>query len=244
MPRPFGTDRVEELPGGTVRLVCRRPKSWTPRKNAERGTPLHPGTAVRLGGRSLGGRRGRGAPGGRGALRPGSLGRPARDPGPAPVRRDERGRDARPTPGTSAVAARRDGSPFSSLPSRAPAGASPGAARGRARDSRDDAHARVGLRSDGRGHVRAPDDAGVRPRARGYRLEGPALAPFLPLLVYFLPESLLRLGIALAQDRPVGSLLGLPLYPLARATGLVGPPPESPGSAEPAEERRLDGPLL
>ncbi|HYN43080.1 MAG TPA: hypothetical protein VE129_14990, partial [Thermoanaerobaculia bacterium] len=47
MPRPFGTDRIEELPGGTVRLACRRPKSWTPRKNAERGTPLHPGTAVR-----------------------------------------------------------------------------------------------------------------------------------------------------------------------------------------------------
>jgi hypothetical protein len=74
----------------------------------------------------------------------------------------------------------------------------------------------------------------------GGQVEGPTIAPFLPLLVYFLPESLLRLGIALAQDRPVGSLLGLPLYPLARAIGLVGPPPASPGSEEPAEERRLD----
>ncbi|HYN42855.1 MAG TPA: hypothetical protein VE129_13820, partial [Thermoanaerobaculia bacterium] len=74
----------------------------------------------------------------------------------------------------------------------------------------------------------------------GGELEGPALAAFLPLLVYFLPESLLRLGIALAQDRPVGSLVGLPLYPLARAIGLVGPPPELSGSPEPAEGRRLD----
>jgi hypothetical protein len=55
-----------------------------------------------------------------------------------------------------------------------------------------------------------------------------------------MPESLLRFGIALAQERPVGSLLGLPLYLLARAVGLVGPPPESPGSAEPVEERRLE----
>ena len=74
----------------------------------------------------------------------------------------------------------------------------------------------------------------------GGRLEGPALAPFFPLLVYFLPESLLRLGIALAQDRPVGSLVGLLLYPFARALGLVGPPPEFRGSQEPAEDRRLD----
>ena len=74
----------------------------------------------------------------------------------------------------------------------------------------------------------------------GVRLGGPNFAPLFPLLSYLLPESLLRFGVAVAQDRPVGSLFGLPLYLLARATGLVGPPPESSGSEEPAEERRLD----
>jgi len=62
----------------------------------------------------------------------------------------------------------------------------------------------------------------------GVRLGGPAFAPLFPLLSYFMPESLLRFGVALAQDRPVGSLLGLPLYFLARATGLVSPPPTPP----------------
>ncbi len=74
----------------------------------------------------------------------------------------------------------------------------------------------------------------------GLQLGGPAVTPLFSLLAYFLPESLLRFGVALAQDRPVGSLLGLPLTLLARATGLVGPPPESPGATEPAEDRRLD----
>lgn len=73
----------------------------------------------------------------------------------------------------------------------------------------------------------------------GLRLGGPAFAPLFPLLAYFMPESLLRLGVALAQDRPVGSLLGLPLYVLARGTGLVGPPPTPPGPTEPAATRRL-----
>ena len=73
----------------------------------------------------------------------------------------------------------------------------------------------------------------------GIRLGGPAVEPLFPLLAYFLPESLLRLGVAMAQDRPVGSILGLPLYLFARATGLVGPPPSPPGSRKPTAERRI-----
>jgi hypothetical protein len=71
----------------------------------------------------------------------------------------------------------------------------------------------------------------------GVRLGGPAFAPLFPLLAYFMPESLLRLGVALAQDRPAGSLLGLPLYLLARGTGLVGPPPTTPAAQPPSAER-------
>jgi len=74
----------------------------------------------------------------------------------------------------------------------------------------------------------------------GVQLGSPASGPLLPFLVYFFPESLLRFGVALAQDRPVGSLLGVPLYVFARAAGLIAPPTESPGSEEPAEERRLE----
>ena len=70
------------------------------------------------------------------------------------------------------------------------------------------------------------------------------LEPLLPLVSFFLPESLLRLGVVLAQDRPVGSLLGVPLYLLARVTGLVGPEPSPPGPAEPATARRLDDRFL
>src|SRR5512146_3247702 len=46
MPRPFGTDRLELAPAGRVALVCRQQKGWTPRKGAERGMALHPGTTV------------------------------------------------------------------------------------------------------------------------------------------------------------------------------------------------------
>lgn len=74
----------------------------------------------------------------------------------------------------------------------------------------------------------------------GVRLGGPPIEPFFPLLSYLLPESLLRLGIALSQDRPIGSLLGIPLYLLARFTGLVGPPTGGPKPGEPDEGRRLD----
>lgn len=74
----------------------------------------------------------------------------------------------------------------------------------------------------------------------GAQLGGPASSPVLPLLVYLMPESLLRFGVAMGQDRPSGSIIGLPLYVFARLTGLVGPPPSPPGPQAPAGERRIN----
>jgi hypothetical protein len=71
----------------------------------------------------------------------------------------------------------------------------------------------------------------------GVRIGGPAFEPLLPLLAWLLPESLLRLGVAMGQGRPIGSVLGLPLYPLARWTGLVEAPPAVAGVEAPGEER-------
>ena len=65
--------------------------------------------------------------------------------------------------------------------------------------------------------------AGLLPGRIQERLGGPAFEPLFPLLIYFLPESLLRLGVAMSQGRPIGSALGLPLYVLGRLTGLLGP---------------------
>jgi hypothetical protein len=72
----------------------------------------------------------------------------------------------------------------------------------------------------------------------GVRIGGPAFEPLLPLLSYFLPESLLRLAVAMGQGRPIGSILGLPLYPLARWTGLVEAPPTVAGTEAPEAARR------
>jgi hypothetical protein len=71
------------------------------------------------------------------------------------------------------------------------------------------------------------------------QLSGPDFGPLLPLLSLLLVESFFRLVVAMAQGRPIGSVLGLPLYLLARLTGLVAPP-ESAGPTEaPAAERLL-----
>jgi hypothetical protein len=239
MPRAFGTDRVEELPGGAVRLLCRRPKSWTPRKSAERGTALHPGTAVRweddlwevvAAGNTTGS-------GVSYDMAPWDEQHAIRVLLPYDETSEaERDADARDV-------GRRRAAGWLTLLLAPITGLLPGRVQERL-------GIEVGIRATmltiasavvplaaGTYALLMTLASGLGP---GVRLEGPALAPFFPLLLYFLPESLLRFGIALAQDRPVGSLLGLPLYLLARATGLVGPPPASPGSEEPAEERRLD----
>lgn len=238
MPRPFGTDRVEELPAGVFRLLCRRPKSWTPRKSAEHGTALHPGTAVRweddlwevvaVADLPAGGARYDLAPwDDQHAIR---VLLPYDDTSEA-----ERDADARD------VGRRRAAGRLTLL--LAPvAGLLPGRVQERLGSELGIRAATLTLAS-----VFVPMAAGTYALlmtlasgfGAGVRLGGPAFEPLFPLLAFFLPESLLRFGVAMAQDRPVGSILGLPLYLLARATGLVRPPPSPPESRKPTAERRI-----
>ncbi len=44
---PFGTDRVETSPEGGVWLVCREPKGWHPRRGRSHTSSEYPGTAIR-----------------------------------------------------------------------------------------------------------------------------------------------------------------------------------------------------
>jgi len=45
----------------------------------------------------------------------------------------------------------------------------------------------------------------------------------------------------MAQDRPLGSLLGVPLHLVGRAAGLIAPPDGTPASAGPTPEARSTG---
>ncbi len=238
MPRPFGTDSIEVLPAGLVRLRCRRPKSWTARKPAGRGLPLHPGTAVRweddlwevvAAGETPEG-------GIRYDLRPWDEQQAIRVLLPYDETSEaEREADARD------VGRRRAAGRLTLL--LAPvAGLLPGRVQ-------DRLEVELGLRATilTISSTLAPMAVGTYALlmllasglGAGVQLGGPAAGPLLPLLSYFLPESLLRFGVAMAQGRPVGSILGLPLYLLARAAGLVAPPPTPRGTKEPGEASRL-----
>lgn len=46
MPTPFGTDRLETAPDGSLRLLCASSKGWRPRLPAAGRRAEHPGTAV------------------------------------------------------------------------------------------------------------------------------------------------------------------------------------------------------
>lgn len=48
MPRPYGRDRLEALPGGRIAVLCREPKGWKGRQGAPEfhHRADHPGTAV------------------------------------------------------------------------------------------------------------------------------------------------------------------------------------------------------
>lgn len=70
----------------------------------------------------------------------------------------------------------------------------------------------------------------------------PTVGPLLFILTYFFPESLARFVLTMAQGRPVGSVLGLPLYALARLAGLApapAPAATAPESPAPEEDRLL-----
>jgi hypothetical protein len=77
--------------------------------------------------------------------------------------------------------------------------------------------------------------------APGLQTAGPIVGPLLPLLAYFFPESLVRFLVAMAQDRPIGSLLGVPFYLAGRAAGVIPPPEGTPASDGPVPEARVPG---
>ncbi len=229
MPRPFGTDRVEEPPGRAVRLLCRRPKAWVPRRLAERGLPLHPGTAVRWEDALWEVVSASDLPGGgvRYELSPWDDRNAIRVLLPYDgTSESEREADARDL-------GRRRAAGWLALALSPVVGLLPGRVQERlgtelGLDARILSIASIPIPlAAGTWALLMTLAAGFGP---GLRLGGPAIAPFLPLVSLLLPESLFRFAIAFAQGRPVGSVLGLPLYLLARGTGLIGPPPVVPGT--------------
>lgn len=235
MPHPFGTDRVEAGANGRVRIVCAQPKGWTPRRPASPGMALHPGTAVRWddalwevvsAGEAEGGVRYELEPWDeRNAIR-------------VLLPYDETSESDRKADGRDLE--RRRGLRWLSLLLAPLAGLLPGRAQERLETE-------LGLRGTTLTLASIPAPMAVGTYAllmtlasgfgAGIRLGGPAVEPLLPLLACFLPESLLRLGVAMGQGRPIGSVLGLPLYPLARWTGLIEPPPMVAGPGK-RDERR------
>lgn len=236
MPRPFGTDRIETATHGRVRIVCGQPKSWTPRRPASPGMALHPGTAVRWEDDLWEVVSAEEAEGGvRYELEPWDDRHAIRVLLPydetSEVEREADGRDQE----------RRRGLRWLSLLLAPLAGLLPGRVQERLETE-------LGLRGTTLTLASIPAPMAVGTYAllmtlasgfgAGIRIGGPAVEPLLPLLACFLPESLLRLGVAMGQGRPIGSVLGLPLYPLARWAGFIEAPPMAAGPQVPGEERR------
>lgn len=238
MPKACGTDRLEPGPPGRLRLACDRPKSWVARRPAAQGSPMHPGTAVRWEDELWEVVVAEARPGG--AVRY-ELARwddqhairvllPYDETSEA-----ERAADARDV-GRRRVAA------WIAFLLAPVVGLLPGRVQERLGLELGIRASRLTLAS-----ILVPFAVGtysvVMSLAAGFgagtRLATVDPGPLLPFLSYFLPESFLRLAVVLAQDRPIGSILGIPLYLLARVTGLVGPEPAPPGPVEPAGAQRL-----
>jgi len=243
MPRPFGSDQVEALPAGRIRLSCRRPKTWVARKPAAAGRALHPGTAVRweedlwevvAAEETAGG-------GARYEL--------ARWDDQHAIRlllpydetsEAERASDARD------LARRRSGAWAAWLLSPL-VGLLPGRVQERL-------ELELGVRATALTLASIPAPFAVGTFALlmtlasgfgpGLQMAGPAFEPLFPLLSLLLPESLLRLAVGMAQGVPIGSVLGLPLYVLGRATGLVDRPVAVAPTEAPDAGRRLEDRFL
>jgi len=240
VPHPVGRDRVEERPDGRVRLSCLHPKEWTPRRPAGHGLALHPGTAVRWEDEIWEVLSAEETPAGacryelarwddQHAIRVLAPYDAASEAARAADRRD--------------VGKRRGARRIVLL--LAPlAGLLPGRVQERLGNELGLRASRLTLVS-----IVAPAAVGflalVMTMAAGFapglQMEGPVLAPLMPLLAYFFPESLVRFLVVMAQDRPIGSLLGLPPYLIGRAAGWVPPPDGAPASAGPAPEARVPG---
>jgi len=238
MPKACDTDRLEPGPPGRLRLSCDRPKTWVARRPASPGNPVHPGTAVRWEEELWEVVVAEARPGGgvRYELARWDDQHAIRVLLPYDERSEaERAADAR-------DAGRRRVAAWVAFLLAPVVGLLPGRVQERLGLELGIRASRLTLAS-----ILAPFAAGtfavVMSLAAGFgaglQVATVDLGPLLPLLSYLLPESFLRLAIVLAQDRPIGSLLGIPLYLLARVTGLVGPEPVPPGPGEPAEAQRL-----
>jgi hypothetical protein len=238
MPRPFGTDRLDVAPSGRARLRCLQPKAWVARKPAARGAAAHPGTALRWEDDLWEVVSAEDAPGG------GVSYELARWDDQHAIRvllpYDETS-EAERVADVRGLAKKRSGAWVAYLLSPI-VGLLPGRVQERLETE-------LGVRATTLtvASILAPFAAGtfalVMTLASGFgpglQSGGPAFEPLLPLVALLLPESILRLVVAMAQGRPIGSVLGLPLYLLARLTGLVGPPEPAGPTEVPAEERRL-----
>lgn len=248
MPRPFGTDRVELAAPGHLRVTCSRPKDWVARRPAERGVVLHPGAAVRweeelwevvaAGDTPEGGAWYELAPwDDQHAIR---VLFPYDDSSEA-VRSEDR-RDVE----------RRHAGRIVALLLSPVVGLLPGHVQERL-------EVQLYVRATTLTLASIPFPFGVGVVAllaalmslvgAAYVAAGTGEAsteapvgPFLLFLVYLLPESLARFALAMAQGRPIGSVLGLPLYALARLAGLApasAPAATAPESPAPDEDRLL-----
>ena len=235
MPRPIGSDRVEERPGGRVRLSSRFPKGWTARRPAGPGVPLHPGTAVRweddlwevLDAEET------------------PAGGHAYDLAPWDGQQAIRVLSAYDEASEAARAAdRRAGARRVVLLLAPVAGLLPGRVQERLGTELGIRPSTLSLSS-----ILVPAAVGlfalVMTMAAGFapglQTSGPDVGPLLPFAVYFFPESLIRFLVVMAQDRPIGSLLGVPLYVAGRAAGWIAPPDGTPASAGRTPEDRATG---
>lgn len=248
MPRPIGTDRVELASPGRLRLTCSRPKEWMARRPAERGVVQHPGAAIRWEEEFWEVVAAGDTPGGgawyelapwddRHAIRLVLSYDEASESGRTKDRRD--------------LERRRVGRVVALLLSPV-VGLLPGHVQERLEVEAGVRGTTLTLAS-----IPAPLAVGVAALlAMLASLVGaahvaarsgtaPAEAPVEPLLgflVYLLPESLARFAIAMGPGRPIGSVLGLPFYAVARLAGLAPAPVSAataPASPAPDEDRLL-----
>jgi hypothetical protein len=240
VPRPIGSDRVEGRPGGRVRLSSTCPKGWTARRAAGPGVALHPGTAVRWEDDLWEVLAAEETPAGawvyelapwddRHAIRVLSPYDEASEAARAADRRD--------------VGHRRAAGRLVLLLGPV-AGLLPGRVQERLGTELGVKPTTLTLSS-----ILAPAAAGfvalvttmAATLAPGLRTAGPDVAPLLPFLAFLFPESLVRFVVVMAQDRPVGSLLGVPLYLAGRASGWIAPPDGAPASVGPTPAARVPG---
>ena len=247
MPRPFGPDRIETTSSGHLRLTCPRPKEWVARRPAGPGNVLHPGTAVHWEEELWEVVAAGDAPGSgawyelarwddQHAIRLVLSYDEASEAGRAEARRDVQ---------------RRGAARLVALLLSPVVGLLPAHVQARL-------EVELGLRGTTLtlASIPAPLAVGVAAllamlaslvgaahvaaRSGTASAEAP-VEPLLVFLVYLLPESLARFAIAMGPGRPMGSVLGLPLYAAARLARLAPAPAPAatPEAPTPDGERHL-----